>query len=378
MKKSSAEVRLTTACLVILTGIAIGAALYFLRTVLVPFVVALFLSYLLAPVIDFQIERLRFPRPLAVLGTFILGCLAIFLLWMTTSASVTQMAANQEAYRANFAKLLDEIEELLPVEVFHERARELFDAPEETLVQAVRNILSTTAGSILEVLSKGVLVLVFLLFLVMGQGRREERSSDSFLATAETQIKRFLSVKVTISAFTGVAVGLVLHVLGVPLAFVFGVSAFLLNFIPNVGSIIATVLPLPMVFLNAELSVLAKILAFVLPGVIQFSVGYLLEPKLMGRSLDLHPVTVLMSLTFFGMIWGVIGMFMATPITAIVKILLEKTEYTIPYARLFAGRLDAMGPGLRAKAKGVEHRQDPAVDAPASAPGGRNPCRPRD
>ena len=62
----------------------------------------------------------------------------------------------------------------------------------------------------------------------------------------------------------------------------------------------------------------------------------------MGRSLDLHPIVILMSLIFFGIIWGIIGMFLATPITAVIKIILEKIEITKPVAELLAGRMDAL------------------------------------
>jgi AI-2 transport protein TqsA len=113
----------------------------------------------------------------------------------------------------------------------------------------------------------------------------------------------------------------------------------LLNFIPNLGSIIATLLPLPVVLMNPEVSSTTAVLAFVLPALIQFTIGNVIEPNVMGSSLELHPVTILLALVLWGTIWGIVGMLLATPITAAMKILFERLELTAPVANLLAGRL---------------------------------------
>ena len=136
--------------------------------------------------------------------------------------------------------------------------------------------------------------------------------------------------------------GLTLLILDVPLAMVFGLLAFLLNFIPNIGSAIATLLPLPVVLVDPQVSALSAILALAIPGAIQGVMGNVVEPRMMGDSLDLHPVAILMSLIFWGMLWGVIGMLLATPITAVLKIFLERFDGSRPLAELMAGRLNGL------------------------------------
>ena len=80
-------------------------------------------------------------------------------------------------------------------------------------------------------------------------------------------------------------------------------------------------------------------LAIILPGTVQMVVGNVIEPKLLGDSLELHPITVLLSLIFWGIIWGIPGMLLAAPITAVLKILLENIEITKPVATLLEGKL---------------------------------------
>ena len=101
----------------------------------------------------------------------------------------------------------------------------------------------------------------------------------------------------------------------------------------------------PVESINGELQDLIDRMAetmYAAPGIglaaVQVGVGNVLEPKIMGQSLDMHPVTVLLSLMFWGMIWGVAGMFLAVPMTAVIKIVLEHIELTAPVAALLAGQ----------------------------------------
>jgi AI-2 transport protein TqsA len=145
-----------------------------------------------------------------------------------------------------------------------------------------------------------------------------------------------------LSAACGVSVWLVLAAFGVQAAVLFGLLTFLLNFIPNIGSAIATVLPLPFIWMSPSLGIGGMILASVIPAAIQFVIGNFLQPNLMGNSMKLHPVVILMALIFWGMIWGIVGMFLAVPITSIIRIACDRHELTKPVAELMAGNLDAL------------------------------------
>src|SRR5690606_25430957 len=102
--------------------------------------------------------------------------------------------------------------------------------------------------------------------------------------------------------------------------------------------VIATALPVPVILMNPELDGTAKLGAIAIPGAIQFTVGNIVEPRVMGRSLDLHPVVVLLSLIVWGWLWGIVGVLLAVPMTAAIRIVLEKLGYTQPVADLLAGR----------------------------------------
>jgi AI-2 transport protein TqsA len=178
------------------------------------------------------------------------------------------------------------------------------------------------------------------MFIVMGRDPYAEHSE--IYVNIVGKVRRYIGTKVMISLVTGLLVWLVLDRLGLPLAGVFGILAFLLNFIPSIGSIFSTMLPIPVAvaqFQTPEGEIVwpLVLLAVALPGAIQITMGNVIEPKLMGGGLNLHPVTVLLALSFWGLLWGIPGMFLAAPITAAIRIVLMQFDTLRPFGRVLAG-----------------------------------------
>lgn len=342
------EQRIQTACLLILTALGIAGALYAFSTVLIPFVLAIFLTICLTPAIDVQMRLLRIPRRTAILTTILVGCALLVIAGLLVTAAANEIGASKDDYERQFRQLLVRTRGLLPPDWYAADPNDPegpSEDPSEPLIrvptETIRKALTGIASSIMGLISNGLLVLIFMIFMVAGKGAYKARVG-SLWWEVETRIKRYVITMMFTSGITGVLVGLVLEILGVKFGWMFGFLAFLLNFIPNIGSIIATLLPLPVALIDPQLGLISKILVLVIPGGIQFVVGNLLQPKLMGESLDLHPVVVLLSLIFFGTIWGIIGMFLAVPITGVVKILLERLGPTRAIADLIAGKTDML------------------------------------
>ncbi len=339
------ELRVQTVCLLVLAILAVAAAAYWLKPVLVPFVLAFFLTYSLLPIAALLHRYVKLPRWLALGVTLLVGVGLLAGVALITTASIKAFAGSSQTYVLQLQILRASAIESLPLRYFGVNPQDVEASVLEGSEQYVGKFLRSSLDGVLSFLSNSVMVLIFLLFLLLGKltgPPGSDRPSTGILGEIERNIQRYIIAKVLISLATGTLHGLILLALGVPFAVVFGVLAFLLNFIPNLGPVAATLLPLPVVILNPELSPLVKVLAIALPGVLQTVSGNVVEPKWMGDSLDLHPITVLITLIFFGMLWGLAGMFLATPITAIVRILFEKVEVTRPLSRLMAGKLDAL------------------------------------
>ena len=335
MARSFYESRIQTGCLLIISTVCVAGALYWLRPILVPFVLSLFIAYGLLPVVEFQVRRFKFPRVAAVGTTLVFAGLFLGAMALIISTSVGQLRENADVYRQQFQVLTERISVALSLENDALLGPTFREYPFGTL----SGVLLDTANAVLGLVSQGLLVFIFIVYLLIG-GRRNPGPDRQTWEEIEKRIEHYIANKAVISLATGVLVGLILQLLGVQLALVFGLLAFLLNFIPNVGSIIATLLPLPVVVVSPEISGTSAGLAILLPGVLQVVIGNVIEPKVMGDALDLHPIVILMAMIFWGMLWGIVGMLLATPITAILKILFERIEPLEPVARLLAGRLD--------------------------------------
>jgi predicted PurR-regulated permease PerM len=145
------------------------------------------------------------------------------------------------------------------------------------------------------------------------------------LKNINSQIQRYLIAKGLISLATGLLFYIVLQAFNVEFALIWSLSAFLLNFIPNIGSVIATILPLPIVYIQfGHFSTVFWVALFLV--VIQVIIGNFIDPRIVGKSLHLSPLVVLFSLMFWGWLWGFIGMFLAVPIAVIIKIIFENSR----------------------------------------------------
>lgn len=326
-------------CLFILTSVAVAFALFWLRPVMIPFILALFFSLMLTPLIDAQKKYLKFPKILALVTTLVLGILILVVFWLVITSSISQIAQNIAQYQQKIEVFLNKIIAMIHLEKFGINIKQLTAPFLKNMGENAGVMIRTVINAILGIFSQGFLVLIFLVFLLLGKAKSAKTTSRDWLE-GERRIKRYIATKFLTSASTGVLVGIVLHILQVDMATLFGLFAFILNFIPSIGSIIATLLPLPVVLASPDLSVTSATLAIAIPGTIQFIIGNILEPQVIGDLLDLHPISVLMALIFWGMIWGIVGMFLAVPLTVIMQIIFSRIELTAPIAGLLAGRLE--------------------------------------
>ena len=149
------------------------------------------------------------------------------------------------------------------------------------------------------------------------------------------EINKYIITKTLISFLTGALVTFTLWLFNVEFAFIWGLLTFLLNFIPNIGSIIATLFPITFALVQFDNVMIVIWIAIILLG-IQFVVGNVVEPKVVGKSMGISPVVVLFSLIFWGYVWGIVGMVLAVPIAVFIKIILDNISELKPLSVLMS------------------------------------------
>ena len=321
-----------TASLLIIALVAIAFSLNFTKPIMIPFVLALLIRILIDPIIDFQIENLHVHRVIAVLVSIVLIIFLFMIIVPYIIGSVATFLQSADDYNSKLLLLIDFIINKLQeyeIEVDREIIRNtLLNLP---FLDWASKILSNSANFI----SKFFLVAIMTLFLLLG---KKSKNTSAEWNEIISQVKKYIFTKFITSSATGILAGLIYWILGIELAFIFGSLTFILNFIPYFGSAIAILIPLPIAFLQFE-DPTYVFLIILLPTIVHIVIGNILEPKIFGEAFGLHPITIILSLIFWGMIWGIIGVLLAAPLTAIIKVTFERFETTRQLARFLEGKI---------------------------------------
>lgn len=326
------ENKVVSISLLLLAIIGVSFALRQARELMVPFVLSIFLAILLSAAVEIIEERFKTPHWVALLITGFGVLIFAALVFVILASNISILVGNADEYQKHFVEFTEK--------VLAWAQKQGLQVDQKTILKGVTGlpvfgVLQASLAKFVDILTNGLLVSIFVVFLMTGP--RPEATKKKVVQKIDRQIRTYVATKMISSSLTGVLVGAVLGFLGMDLALMFGFLSFLLNFIPNIGSIIAILLPLPVAFLQFE-SLWSVFWVLLIPGVIQFTVGNVLEPRFMGNSLGLHPAVILLSLMFWGMLWGAIGMFLAVPLMTVVKLYLERSEHSKFLAELLEGK----------------------------------------
>jgi predicted PurR-regulated permease PerM len=313
---------LVASFVVVIAGIKAAAAL------ILPFLVAVFVALVSLPLLNWLQGR-RVPTPIAVLATVALALVALVGLAVLIGGTLTSFTDQVPRYRARLHTLYTPLLDYLAswgIEISQDTVRELVDPG------AAMDIVTGTLRGVAAVLSNLLLVLLIVVFILSEAAGFPAKIAAAFGSAAgserfdkiKLEVQRYLATKTVISLATGSLVALALSIIGVDFALLWGVVAFMLNYIPNLGSIIAAIPPT--LLAAVQLGAGHAIAVAVVFTVINVAFGNLLEPYLMGRRLGLSTLVIFLSLVFWGWVWGPVGMLLSVPLTMIAKIMLENTD----------------------------------------------------
>lgn len=306
--------------------VIVGAGLVTMRSILAPFLFALLVA--MAGTLPLQwLQSKRVPGPLA--AVIVAGSVGLLLglFGFVVTESVQGLTAALPQYRIELEELFNSVGAYLRPHGIELPA--LMKQVDEGVVMGIMgNVLQGFARSFSS-MATAMVILIFVLleatdYRIKLRVALSHTMDVNRLEKVVGDVQRYLFVKTITSSLTGILVGILCWLVGVDFPILWGLTAFVLNYIPVVGSIIASV---PALFLAAIHLSLFKLLVLALGYVlVNTGVSNFLEPTLLGRHLGLSPLVVFMSLVFWGWAWGPIGMFLSVPITMLVKIFLENSD----------------------------------------------------
>lgn len=317
-----------TVFLGILTVIALGAVLHILRKVFIPLVISGFLSLMLTPLVR-RMKRMRIPRIIGivvVMAALFVVLLVVGRLFYSSLQSFIQVFGD---YQARFIVILEGLWERFSI------PREYF--PRFVWTRELLNRAAQVSGTFVSFGTYLGLVLLFLIFILAETPLSWRKFRRAFprrlyikvgraIADGSRQVARYLTLKTIISALTGLMVWGSLSIIGQDLAALWGLMAFLLNFIPSLGSvfIMAATMTLGLAQFYPDWNRIITV--WIAMPSIQLLMGNIIDPTLQGDQLDLSPLVILTSLVLWGGIWGITGMFLAVPLTVALKIVLGHVD----------------------------------------------------
>jgi predicted PurR-regulated permease PerM len=321
-----------------------GAVFKLTASVILPFTISVLLAFVMNSMVSF-LQRWHIPRIFSIL-------LAVFIIITGLSLIGAVLFSSGRTILTLYPKYENRLTEIyLSVADFFELSYDEHLSFLENLWSQlgirtrIRNIALSFSNSFIVFLKDAFMVVLFVVFLLIETAYINRKIEAAFenkrsglikkiSADVSLQISRYLSTKFVISLVTGTLVTIGLRVVGLEFALVWGIIQFILNFIPNIGSIAVGV--------GASLFALLQfwpepgpiiVVALIMLGT-NMIIGNILEPKIMGDNLGLSPIVVLVSLVLWGWIWGFAGMILAVPMTVIIKILCENIPVLEPLSIL--------------------------------------------
>ena len=320
---ASARTALYFAAIVVsLAGIKIAAP------IVVPFLLSLFVAIICNPAINFLADK-KVPRGLAITLVITFIFLLFIVLGGVIGSSVNGFRQAIPTYELQLANELSWIINWMAshnVSISMDEVRGYFDPSK------VMGLVTSTLSGFSSVLGNVFLLLLTVVFMLSeGQGFakklhvafKDSEETDKRIDHFLNMVNRYMAIKTIISLVTGLIIGFVLWLMGVDFFILWALLAFLLNYIPNIGSIIAAVPAVILTFLQLGWAPAAFVVGLFVS--VNMVMGSVVEPRFMGRSLGLSTLVVFLSLIFWGWLLGMVGMLLSVPLTMIFKIALENS-----------------------------------------------------
>lgn len=316
--------------LLVLAALAIVVAgLKSAASLIQPFLVAALLAAMSMPLMHWLRSK-GIPRFIAVPTTILAVLLVLTVAGFLVGGSINNFTEALPRYQSRLQSMVNTGIAWLNQRGVEVPREAVFDLVNPGIVLDMVGNLLTTVASFLSKTVLVILTMVFILLEAAGFSDKlhicfgNDRNQLLWFSTMRMKVQRYLAVKTLISLCTGVTVGLALWALQIDFPLLWGLLAFILNFIPNLGSILAA---LPTVLLTiVQHGIGRAIIVAILYLLVNVTFGNGIEPYFMGRRLGLSTLVVFLSMVFWGWIWGPLGMLLSVPLTMIVKIMLESSS----------------------------------------------------
>lgn len=330
MSNSNPPQRIIPILLGVITFLLVIAALRTAQAIVVPFMLAVFAALIGSPILIW-LKQKGMPTWLAVLVIVLVIVTVAGLIGYMVGASVQDFSSKLPSYKQQLTQRLDESSQNLSEDAAA-ALQNVFNVFDPAKAMGLTVKLLNGMGSALTHAALIVFILIFILFEVSGFPEKlklaipHSQQVMNYINAVAHSVKKYLAIKTLVSLATGVTAGALVGIMRIDFAILWGLLAFLLNYIPSIGSILAAIPP--MILALIQFGPKAAVVVGLGYLAINAVFGNLIEPRLAGKGVGLSPLVVFLSLVFWGWVLGPVGMLLSVPLTATIKIALEESEAT--------------------------------------------------
>jgi len=336
---SAKELRWIRILLLIIALAVVAYILKTLKSIFIPLIFSIFLLFLFAPLINY-LKKHKVPMVLILLITLVIIAVFLGLVILLIYAASNSLINGLPRYEDKFNELISKGTEYLQnlASNWNINTENISIANIAQIISSgfisIPQFISNTVNTLVSIIQNIFLIIFFLIFLLLeieklplrlrkATSKLSKEQTLDILQNIEKQIQNYLTIRTLVNLSAALLCMLWMLIFGVDFILVCGILLFVLDFIPDVGSVISSAIPILIYLLQSGFSFLWLIFALLIVAT-QMLIGNIIEPKLQGVQLNLTPIMVLVSLIFWGWLWGIVGMLICVPLTSAINIILKQ------------------------------------------------------
>ncbi|HOE55436.1 MAG TPA: AI-2E family transporter [Candidatus Cloacimonas acidaminovorans] len=336
---SAKELRWIRILLLIIALAVVASILKTLKSIFIPLIFSIFLLFLFAPLINY-LKKHKVPMVLILLITLVIIAvflgLVILLIYAASNSLINGLPRYEDKFNELIAKGTEYLQNL--ASNWNINTENISIANIAQIISSgfisIPQFISNTVNTLVSIIQNIFLIIFFLIFLLLeidklplrlrkATSKLSKEQTLDILQNIEKQIQNYLTIRTLVNLSAALLCMLWMLIFGVDFILVCGILLFVLDFIPDVGSVISSAIPILIYLLQSGFSFLWLIFALLIVAT-QMLIGNIIEPKLQGVQLNLTPIMVLVSLIFWGWLWGIVGMLICVPLTSAINIILKQ------------------------------------------------------
>lgn len=318
--------------------------LFIWQSLIIPFIIAILFSFSILWLSNFY-KKLKIPASFSMILSILTYVFVFYFIYLIIYSNINDLILLAPVYQAEISNLIREIIQYFWFEKYNINFNTIQNINLQKIFNSFLSMVSLVSSSVWTILFYTIFILLESIYFekkldIMFEDTQKKQALKQVLRRIESDIKWYFFIKTIVSFLTAFVSYVIMISFWLNFAAFWALLIFILNFIPNIGSIIAVIFPSILSFIQVGFSPYLSFVMIILLTTVQMIVWNIVEPKMMWNRLNLSPLVIILALSFWWYLWGIVGMLLSVPLVVIMNIILSKFEQTRPIAVFLSEKWD--------------------------------------